>query len=283
MCLPRRTPWPSSPGGRRVGIVVASFNTRLLIAQLVFSLHRLLGAAEFAQLVVVDNASTDGSRELLEVLHEAGLIHLIRNRRQRYHGPALTQGVSWLARRQRRVGPAEQLDYVWTLDSDVIVLRSDTVRTALDVFEGSNAAIVGQRTGDPTYDRLLGHNPEMLQPCSLLLDPVRVWRAPIPPFAEDGAPATALQIGVDCEGLRLVPFPFVEDGYLLHLGRGTLREIADAGDSSNRYYDWSVGHRDHHFAGRPDGARLYRDFCERFDAEVGELDPPGLVEACLQV
>jgi glycosyltransferase involved in cell wall biosynthesis len=37
--------------------------------------------------VVVDNGSTDGSRELLNALHAAGLIHLIRNRNKRYHGP----------------------------------------------------------------------------------------------------------------------------------------------------------------------------------------------------
>src|SRR5438128_137835 len=97
----RRTPWPimsDAADGEQpsVGIVVANFNTRRLIAQLVFSLYRLLGRSEFGQLVVVDNASTDGSLELLNALHDAQLIHLIRNRSQRYHGPALTQGISWL-------------------------------------------------------------------------------------------------------------------------------------------------------------------------------------------
>src|SRR5438045_7088895 len=104
----RRTAWPLDSGATRrdrprVGIVVANFNTRRLIAQLVFSLYRLLGRGEFAQIVVVDNASTDGSRELLNALHKEGLVHLIRNRNQRYHGPALTQGISWLARRDRAV------------------------------------------------------------------------------------------------------------------------------------------------------------------------------------
>ncbi len=84
----RRTTWPdtsAATGGKRprVGIVVANFNTRRLIAQLVFSLYRLLGRSEFTQLVVVDNASTDGSRELLNALHDARLIHLIRNPSQR--------------------------------------------------------------------------------------------------------------------------------------------------------------------------------------------------------
>ena len=281
-----RTAWPTDSKAEaerpRVGIVVASFNTRRLIAQLVFSLYRVLGRSEFAQIVVVDNASTDGSRELLDALHEAALIQLIRNRSQRYHGPALTQGISWLARRQRTVPAPERLDYVWVLDSDVIVLRPDTVRDALRLFEHPDVAAVGQKTGDPAYNRLLRRNPEMLHPCSLLLDPARIWRDPIPPFLDDGAPSTALQQAADERGLRLVEFPFVEDGYLLHLGRGTLREVAGGNDTSNRYYDWAVDHRDYHFAGRADGARRLAAFTELFDAEGGDLTPDGLVAACLR-
>jgi glycosyltransferase involved in cell wall biosynthesis len=192
----RRTPWPldaeaTGSDQPRVGIVVANFNTRRLIAQLVFSLYRLLGRGEFAQIVVVDNASTDGSRDLLNALHVAGLIHVIRNRSQRYHGPALTQGISWLARRQRVVAAPDRLDYVWAVDSDVIVLRRQTVRDALRLLKRLNAAAVGQKTGDRAYNRMLRHNPEMLNPCSLMLDPARIWRHPIPPFLEDGAPSTA--------------------------------------------------------------------------------------------
>jgi glycosyltransferase involved in cell wall biosynthesis len=261
---------------------VANFNTRRLIAQLVFSLYRLLGRDEVAQIVVVDNASTDGSRELLNALHDAGLIHVIRNRSQRYHGPALTQGISWLARRQSAVTADDRIDYVWVLDSDVIVLRHDTVRDAIRLFQERDAAAVGQRLGDPAYDRLLRHNREMLQPCSLLLDPARIWRDPIPPFLEGGAPATALQVAADAHGVRLVTFPFIEDGYLLHLGRGTLREVAAGRDTSHRYYKWAVDHRHYHFAGHPDGPQLLADFVRVFDAEVGDLTPASLVKACLR-
>jgi hypothetical protein len=261
---------------------VASFNTHRLIAQLVFSLYRLLGRGEFAQVVVVDNASSDGSRELLDALHDAGLIHLIPNRSQRYHGPALTQGISWLARRQRALAADERLDYLWVIDSDVVVLRPDTVRDALRLFEQTGAAAVGQKTDDPAYNKLLQHNPEMLHPCSLMLDPRRIWQDPIPPFLEDGAPSTALQVAADEQGLRLAEFPFIEDGYLLHLGRGTLREVAEGKDTANRYYNWAVDHRDYHFAGRADGAELLAVFTELFDAEVGDVIPDRLVAACLR-
>jgi glycosyltransferase involved in cell wall biosynthesis len=258
---------------------VANFNTRRLIAQLIFSLYRLLGRDQFTELVVVDNASTDGSRQLLAALERAGLLGLIANRIQRYHGPALTQGISWLARRQKS-GAGPRVDYVWVLDSDVVVLRHDAVRNAVALFDRSDAAAVGQITGDPAYDRLLRNNAEMLHPVSLMLDPRRLWRRPIPPFLEDGAPGTALQVAADARGLRLVPFPFIEDGYLLHLGRGTLHEIAEAENADNRYYRWAVDHGDYHFANREEGAELYRAFREGFDAEVGDLTADNLIHAC---
>jgi hypothetical protein len=168
------------------------------------------------------------------------------------------------------------------LDSDVVVLRPDTVHDALRELRRLGAAAVGQRTGDPVYNRVLRNNPEMLNPCSLLLEPARLWRDPIPPFLEDGAPSTALQVAADERGLCLVEFPFVEDGYLLHLGRGTLREVAAANVTENRYYAWAVEHRDYHFAGRADGAELLAGFLDVFDREVGDLTPDSLVAACLR-
>jgi glycosyltransferase involved in cell wall biosynthesis len=281
MRTPQRTTWPkvrrtAVDGRPRVAVVVANYNTRRLIAQLIFSLYRILGRDQFDELVVVDNASTDGSRQLLVALERAGLIHLLANAKQRYHGPAVTQGISWLARGQQS-GLGAAVEYIWVLDSDVIVRRRETLRDALAVLERERAAVVGQAVADPTYDVLLKHNREMLQPFSLLLDPQLVWRRPIPPFVEDGAPATALQIAADARGLRLVSFPFIEGRYLLHLGRGTLRAIAAAGDSANRYYTWALDHRDYHFAGQDTGAIWYRVFCDLFDAEVGALSAENLV------
>jgi hypothetical protein len=241
----------------------------------------VLGRGEFAQLVIVDNASTDGSRELLNALSRAGLIHLIRNRTQRYHGPALTQGISWLARRQGKVAARDRLQYVWILDSDVIVFRSDVVRDALEIFERTDAAAVGQKADSPSANRRLRHNPEFLLPCSLMFDPRQIWRAPLPPFLETGSPPWALQLAADENRVRLVAFPFVEDEYLIHLGRGTLHEVAESGDTTNAYYDWALEHHDPYFAGEQT-IRLVRRFSDLFDEEVGDLSPERLAAACLR-
>ena len=66
----------------------------------------------------------------------------------------------------------------------------------------------------------------------------------------------------------------------MHLGRGTLRAVADAADASNRYYDWAVSHRGYHFSGQEDGAAHYRAFSQLFDSEVGAFSAESLVAAC---
>jgi glycosyltransferase involved in cell wall biosynthesis len=277
-----RTMWPhTSDGGRpRLAIVAVNFNTARLISQLLFSLHRILGRSEFATVVVVDNGSTDGSREILEALAAARLIELVANAEQQYHGPGLTQGVSWLADRQEGVAPADRVRYVWTLDSDIVVLRRDTARDALGALAGTGAAAVGQSQDNPVTRRAMRNNPSMLSPFSLVLDPVQLWQPSIPPFVEDGAPATSMQLAADADGLRLVSFPFVEDGYLIHLGRGTLRSIAESRDTANRYNEWAAGHNEPYYMGQEGAAALYERFCQRFDDEVGELTPDRVTAAC---
>jgi hypothetical protein len=280
-----RTTWPRTQAliegsPPRLGIVVVNFNTARLISQLLFSLYRIVGRSEFSTIVVVDNGSTDGSRQILESLVAAQLIQLVANADQQYHGPALNQGISWLAERQESADPADQIQYVWTLDSDVVVLRRDTARDALGAFEGTGAAAVGQSQDHPVTKRAVRNNPSMLAPFSLILDPVQIWQPSIPPFLEHGAPASGMQVAADADGLRLVSFPFVEDGYLIHLGRGTLQSIAKSRDTTNRYYRWAVGHNEPYYMGQEGAPSMYQRFCEVFDEEVGDLTPERVTAAC---
>lgn len=272
-----RVPWPVAAGGSdtggRVAIVVVNYETRLLVAQLLFSLYRILGRDQFASVVVVDNGSRDGSPEVLRALHEAGLIHLIANRRQRYHGPALNQALSWLARRQRSVAAGERIDYVLLLDSDVLVLRRDAVSDAVAFMQESGAAVSGEIYQHPDAEPLVQLN-------SLMLNPAELWRRRFPPFLDDGDPARALQLAALDAGLRVERFPFLHHSYILHVGSGTLDRIAQTDQVENRFYDWAVTHREPHYTNHPLGPRLREAVIAAFDSDVADDSAAALVAAC---
>ena len=270
-----RTTWQHSyataPDGRP-GIVVVNHNTRQLVAQLIYSLYRTLRPPAFG-LVVVDNGSTDGSAELLSAVATAGLCHLIRNPDNRYHGPGLNQGVSYLAEATRRAG-AVPTSYVWLLDSDCVVLRPDALSAPCTVMDDTGAALVGQRGYDTSDDD------ELLGLHSLLIDPAQVWQPTIPPFQDHGSPSEALQRSCAQAGLLAVDFPYTRGGYILHIGRGSLREIVATQDRTNRHYEWATTHNEPHFALEADGPAAYAAFQAAFARDVPTLDVADLIQAC---
>jgi glycosyltransferase involved in cell wall biosynthesis len=271
-----RVEWPVDvPAGPEalVGVVVVSFNTMDLTAQTIYSLFRHVRAPRF-HLVVVDNASTDGSAQMLEALAEAGLCEVILNSDQRYHGPGLNQAIDHLARRQRAVVADERVGYLLVLDSDCMVTRGDALSASADLMRRSGAGIVGQRS----HDRW--HHGDIMGLHCLLLDPQQVWRAPVMPFQEHGSPSDELQLSAAHVGVTAAEFPFTRDGYAVHLGRGTLRAIAEADDRGNRYFDWARDHSEPHFMEQHDAPTRYVEFLRRFTAEVGDLTPASIIAAC---
>jgi len=73
---------------------------------------------------------------------------------------------------------------------------------------------------------------------------------------------------------------YCADNYLLHLGRGTLRVMAQAQLAANKYFNWATEHYEYHYGGNPQGPQLHRAFLERFNQEVLNLSPTNLVAAC---
>jgi hypothetical protein len=253
-------------------VVVVNYNTRQLVAQLIYSLYRTLRPRRF-RLVVVDNGSTDGSAELLSAVAAAGLCDLIRNPDNRYHGPGLNQGVSYLAEATQRDGEVP-ISSVWLLDSDCVVLRPDALSAPCAVMRDTGAALVGQRGYDTSgEDELLGLH-------SLLIDPAQVWQPAIPPFQDHGSPSEALQRSCAQAGLLAVDFPYTRGGYIVHVGRGSLREIAATQDRSNRQYEWATTHNEPHFALEADAPAAYAVFQAAFARDVPTLDPANLIQAC---
>ena len=255
----------------RVGVVMVSYNTVAVTGQAIYGLLRNVRTPP-VRLVVVDNASTDGSAELLTELARAGLCEVIVNSTQRYHGPALTQAMDHLAASQtagRRVGP------VWLLDSDCIVLRSDTLSAGVALMASTGAGMVGQWSVDRW------HRPgDLLGLHCLLLDPAQVWREPVVPFEEDGSPSRRLQESARQLGVTVAELPFTRDGYVVHLGRTTLRGILRDDARDNRYFDWASTHAEPHFMDEPAAPGRYAAFLREFTDTVGQPTAQNLIAAC---
>jgi glycosyltransferase involved in cell wall biosynthesis len=270
-----RTTWPcgDSKGlDGRPGIVVVNYNTRRLIAQLIYSLYRTLQPSTF-RLVVVDNGSTDGSAALLSAIAAAGLCDLIANPTNRYHGPGLNQGVSYLAEATQR-DAAVPISHVWLLDSDCVVMRPDALSAPCGVMRATGAALVGQRGYDTAdAEELLGLH-------SLLIDPAQVWQPTIQPFQDHGLPSEALQRSCAEAGLLAVDFPYTRGGYIIHIGRGSLRAIVERGDRANSHYEWATTHHEPHFALEADAPATYTRFQAAFARDVPTLDTATLIRAC---
>ena len=312
----RRTCWPVAqpfrgPAAPSVAAVVVNYDTAQLTAQLVFTLMRVLEPGVLSGIVVVDGSPEPDATGVLQGLHDAGIVTLLRNTSRPYHGPGLNRGLSHLARRHADGHP---VDLVWVLDSDVLVLRPEALRTTVAAMAAAGAVLAGQvrspyplrwpaahvtpGTADPSSIWQPHWVPEQapsggadgphprfwpyVHVSSLLLDPAVVWQPALPPFQEDGEPGIAMQVALHAQGHRVVDVPLFRDEHLLHLGRGTSFAVRDARRRRNRYYRWSRNETSHHFEGNVSGASRYEAFWKTFVEQAPVADPQVVVEACLR-
>jgi hypothetical protein len=276
-----RRNWPTGTpqsGRCRAGIVVVNFNTKEHLSHLLYSIFTRIDPDDIAHVVVVDNGSTDGSRELLVPLQDAGLIDVILNDRQRYHGPAINQGIRHLRRvTTTAIRPEQRVDYIWILDSDTVILREDALTNAIASLQKASAGVAGEfdyRT--PSLPQGYAHV------CCLLIDPARVWRRSIQPFWESGTPAEALQLSARRRGIAHVDVGFMRDGYVLHLGSRTLDVIRERRIARNRYSAWAGQLRGDtgHFHGNPHGPERHRAFIAEYQTAVADGSAQALIAAC---
>ena len=280
-CL--RANWPRQRANeserRTVGIVTVNYNTRDHIARLIYSIYRNLPSDRVVRVVVVDNGSTDGSIEFLTALRDAGLIDLIANRKQKYHGPGVNQGIRHLCELTRGASPDKIIDYVWVLDSDTVVVRPDVLDRAIDSVRGCRAGLAGEfELPIPSLPTGYAHI------CSLLLDPVLVWRRQVQPMWESGTPAEAMQFSCERLNIRRLDHPFMKDGYVIHLGSGTLKIIRETGINGNRYTRWagSEDRQFQHFHGNLLAPKAYDLFLQKYNSAVHDDSAESLIAECFR-
>lgn len=119
-----------------VSIVVVSFNTRDVLRECLLSVYREVGSLH-AQVIVVDNASTDGSPEMIEL--EFPEVQLIRSEINLGFGPANNLGIKLASGR-----------YVVLLNSDAF-LTDGSLRCSVTHMNNNPRAGLGG-------GRLIGHD-----------------------------------------------------------------------------------------------------------------------------
>jgi glycosyltransferase involved in cell wall biosynthesis len=251
----------SPEDGRRVDVcvVTVSYNTLELTALLLWSLHRVLDWP-VGEILVIDNGSTDGSRELLAEAAQAGLCTLISNDRNSGHGPGLNEAMDRL--RQRTHLP----DRVWILDSDCVIARGDVLSAVFASPTTDGATIIGEAHWDPWHER---HRFELY---SLLIDATWLLHANDVPFTDDGDPAITLLDAAEAAGVAMAEFPFTAEHFLIHRGRGSLAAVANADDQQHPLYRWAVDHHEPHFGGVEGARDRYAVLARQFRADVGPLE-----------
>ena len=251
----------------RVAVASVSYNTKLHLARLLFSLHHSI-APDLERIVIVDNGSTDGTGDLLEAVADAGLCEVIRNEQNRYHGPALNQAVGHLRE------TVEDLKYLWVLDSDCIVLDSSLGRDVTRAAAEAQAAVVGEAA----WNRW--HNEPRFGNYSLVLDVPALADASLLHFKDGGDPSEDIEAGCQAAGLPLLDYPFAASGRLIHVGRASLLGVFERGETDNPHFGWAQERYAPHFQGVDGAERWHAEFCAAFDAAVPDLSGASLVRAC---
>ena len=264
----RRRPWPeTTPNGDVVGVSV-NYNRLDVTLQMLYSVYRVLDEAP-KRMIIVDNGSTDGSVEFLADLDAAGLITLVRNRLSREHGPGLNRGVA----EARKLEPNCSL--VWLLDSDVFMVRPDTLTAASSFLHDGELVMCGPENSDAN-----GVPGGYAHISCLLFDPRPVWRRPTPVFFDHGAPGSTMQRYLRRVGTPIDHFPFYEKGYVVHLGRATLQTIVAAGEADNPYYGWARDRPGHHYEGNLNGPVLHAAIADALTTDMPSRSARAFVAAC---
>ena len=122
-----------------VSIIIVNWNTKHLLEECLTSIYQQAGHVNY-EIIVVDNASTDGSADMVKTKFPR--VILIKNHENRGFAAANNQGMAVAAGR-----------YVLLLNSDTLVLDQAIAKTVAFADNNPDAAVVGCRVLNP--DRTL--------------------------------------------------------------------------------------------------------------------------------
>lgn len=168
-------------------------------------------------LLLIDNGSRDGSTEYIVRLgNEDPNVAIVVNERNRYHGPAMDQGMKVC-----------RTPFVFTLDSDCDVLRGGFLELMLALFEDERVYAVGDIRYKNRFGYTYGYDIDVqadrprripyIHPYAMLVD--RAKYAKLQPFIHHGAPCIKNMRDAKRVGFIVRDFPI--DTYIEHRREGT--------------------------------------------------------------
>ncbi len=120
----------------QIDIIIINYNTKDYLSDCLQSIKKFSGNINDYRVWVVDNASSDGSVELIK--NHSDFVNGIYNQENRGYGPACNQGIS-----------AGSGNYIFLLNSDILVTNK-WLPPLITTLSSSGVAVVGPRLVNPS-------------------------------------------------------------------------------------------------------------------------------------
>jgi|GEM_PF-2103018 glycosyltransferase involved in cell wall biosynthesis len=249
-------------GDPRIAIVIVNFNTvhylKLLLITLSESLYEYRRLIK--QIVIVDNASRDGSKDFLNQFESVQGISIVNNGKGLNHANGLRIGIRHIDETEKDIPKSGKSNYYLTIDSDVIIIRNDLWADIQEVIYQRSPDLLGEIQHDVGFP--------YVHPSFMLIKKWAYHREGIIPFINNGAPALYLQQSLRARRAEIVDFPVRKDGYIVHRGRGAIQGV----QRYRRFHSYATVSGQEHFHGNNQGGIIW-DAVEKKHAEIiGEPD-----------
>jgi hypothetical protein len=251
-------------GNPRVALISVSFNTKELTKLMLLTVAERSWAKQLQRLVIVDNASRDGSYEFLRRLATRKAA-VLQNPGSTSHGVGLRYALDWLERDEQALPAQQRSNLYLVVDSDIIFLRDDTLEVLCSELVRSRAALLGELQFD------LGE--PYAHPCCLLLRRDAYRDPQVVPFVDHGAPALWLERSLRRAALRIRDFPIRRQEHIVHRGRGSIAAVNRLG----LVHAYATVRDTAHFHGNPFGAERWSAAEQRHAERLGDVNDAAAV------
>jgi len=249
---PRVPPFDGNP---RFALLTVNFATTRYLKLMLLTLSEQRSLDRIEWIVVVDNLVGAVREPFLPLLAErVERLHLVENRWFANHARGMRAGIRTLADVECEQPEGARANLLLFCDPDVVFRNPATIDEIASVVVQRNAALVGELRGD-------GTDPD-IQASFFAVRRDAYARRSVVPWVHHGSPALWMQRSIARNGLAVADFRGNSGGYILHRGRTA---VAATRGVAPRHPYATVGYREPHFMGVPDGPHIWAEIERRHD------------------